>query len=391
MSGLRAAPTVELITMLPGEEVWSRFGHSALFVGEDGSEWVFSFGHATFARLSFAVEYLLGESRYHIERWTWERTLQVYRKRDRTVIRQRLNLAPEQARMVLTRLERAMLPENRAYVYDQLLVNCATKIRDILDAATEGALSRGAAFLPEGRGRTYRSLTLQALGGAPFFQGLIDILTGSNQERIVADYELGYLPLYLMEMVAVASNTVGGKPVPLADAPRTFYTRVGPPLGGGLYTARRLALIGGLLAMLLFWLAARQLAKRRASLPERVLDLAGAAVLGAFAFISSLCGAVFLFNQLFSRDADYGTNENFLVFCIADFLLLPIAWRLLRGRVPALRRFQTVYLEIRLLILAVLVLLKLPGLLIQDNWAFLGSVACVLLGLRLASRARGLL
>ena len=91
--------------------------------------------------------------------------LAVYAREDRTLWRQRLPLPPETARRLAQRLHAADVREATFYLYHHFNDNCTTRIRDLIDEATDGALRQGAMVPsdPPLRRYVYRGFTGETL------------------------------------------------------------------------------------------------------------------------------------------------------------------------------------------------------------------------------------
>jgi hypothetical protein len=76
------------------------------------------------------------------------------------------------ARAIETQLWSDVREENRYYYYDHFRDNCATRLRDMIDRATGGALSVAARYT-----RTFRS-SAGALSGMPLLLVISDLITG---------------------------------------------------------------------------------------------------------------------------------------------------------------------------------------------------------------------
>ncbi len=137
---------VELIVVEPGDMIASRFGHIGLRVidTKHQSDMFFDYGNARYRHITFAIDYLKGGCRFFLAKRAWRIDAAKYREENRTIIRQRLNLTADQKERLIRHLDREVMPENREYVYDQLLDNCSTRLRDLLDDVTAGALRRAA-------------------------------------------------------------------------------------------------------------------------------------------------------------------------------------------------------------------------------------------------------
>jgi hypothetical protein len=142
--------------------------------------------------------------------------LSIYRYADRTIWIQPLPLTAEQKQKVIAKLEHDILDENKYYAYDHFDDNCTTRIRDILDDVTGGALS---SMKEPVDNRTYRDLAREGFFGMRIPLLGTDIAMGRSTDRVPSYYERMFLPQYLREAVA---KKFGIQPIPI-------YERKGPP------------------------------------------------------------------------------------------------------------------------------------------------------------------
>jgi hypothetical protein len=213
------APRVFVMTMGPGDAVWERFGHNALWVSDPatGRDVAYNYGMFDFGQENFFRNFALGRMRYWMAGIDAGATLQHYAAMNRWVEVQELNLTPEQARALAAFLEANERPENREYLYDYYRDNCSTRVRDAIDrvlggrlrAATEGAAS----------GSTFRSHTerLTAAGPAdvPIFTGLMGGL-GPAADRPISRWEEMFLPFALRDRLReMRVPDAAGRMVPL--------------------------------------------------------------------------------------------------------------------------------------------------------------------------------
>src|SRR5262249_47286659 len=162
-------PSIELITMGPGNDIFEAFGHATLCVTDalqpDGV--CYNYGITNFRDPPKLVwDFVRGKARFWVGPTSRARTLDSYTRNDRTIYIQRLALAPERARALAAALARDLLPENRYYLYHHFKDNCTTRLRDHLDRASGGAFH--AAFADRATGATLRQLsTTGYLGDVP--------------------------------------------------------------------------------------------------------------------------------------------------------------------------------------------------------------------------------
>jgi hypothetical protein len=374
-----AEPIVELVTIGAGDAIWTRYGHTALRVHDpaSGRDRVYNYGYAPFGEPSFIWHFLRGEAYFFLGVSSWTETLGDYRSENRTIELQRLHLTRAQTSELVQRLRWNARPENREFRYDHHLDNCSTRVRDLLDDVTQGALRRAVeGWDPD---RSYRTYTLDGARGRLEVAIGMDILGGLSQERRVDGWAELYLPVYLQQAVAAAELEVDGETRPLAGPIEVVYQRRGPPaLQGSRYRGRWVVVASGLVLalalILLGWLA-----RRWGGVWPR---LAGLLVL-AVALFSGLVGVILAGLMAISRLPDFRWNENVLIFLPLDLALVGTAFRwLVLGR-RWIGRWLRAYLDLRLVSLALLAVLKPIGLMPQDNWAFLAFMGVVIVGLRL--------
>jgi hypothetical protein len=188
---------VSLLTMLPGDEVYALFGHTAFRVTDPalGLDRTYNYGTFDFDQPFFIARFARGLLDYQLSVSTWERTLAQYRYLGRPIIEQRLAL-PLGAKQDLFRfLETNYLPENRAYRYDFFFDNCSTRPRDALERALGQRLDYGGY---EPRGETFRNLIQPYLEAQPLTDLGIDLGLGAPTDREATDREAMFLPLELM-------------------------------------------------------------------------------------------------------------------------------------------------------------------------------------------------
>jgi len=232
-SGLR----IVLLTMGPGDEVWEKFGHNAIWVHDpaSGGEKAYNYGMFDFRQENFILNFARGRMNYWMQGFDAYGTLGLYQEHNRSVWAQELNLTPAQARQVKALLEENELPQNRFYRYDYYRDNCSTRVRDIIDRVTGGALKRATANAPSGT--TYRwhtrRLVGQGAGNAPIFTA-IDFGLGPAADRPISRWDEMFLPMKLRDEVAALRITgADGRPVPLVAHQQTLFAATRPPEPAG--------------------------------------------------------------------------------------------------------------------------------------------------------------
>lgn len=266
-----ADPEVSLVTMGPGEDVFSRFGHAALCVRDTQTPQgrCYNYGTAEFASFEGLLwDVLRGRARFWVSVVDEPHMIEEYaRVEDRTVWRQVLPYPVEARRRLAYRLAWDALPEHRFYVYHHYRDNCTTRLRDHLDAVSDGALSSARSRATE---RTWRERTLEGLSSDVRLLGLAELLLGRTLDATMNRWEEMFLPAVLREEVQRATGV----------APVVLSTRAHPLPEGE--PGRGLGLLGGVGALLaVLGLGAGQRRSRALSLGSRALLVTALTLLGA--------------------------------------------------------------------------------------------------------------
>lgn len=139
---LSPAARMSLLTVGPGEDLYSVFGHTAIRVNDPAQNLDVTYGWGGFRyEDNFYVKFLRGTLPYYIDAYDMYPFLYAYQAENRTVREQVLNLSPVQKQQLYAVLLKNMLPENRTYQYKFFYDNCATRPRDKLAEACGDSLT----------------------------------------------------------------------------------------------------------------------------------------------------------------------------------------------------------------------------------------------------------
>ena len=308
----RHYPVVELVTMGIGSLVWEKHGHIALCVRyrQRHRDRCYNYGTADFANpLSMAWGFFRGTQSFWASKSTPGSMLRIYERTDRTIWVQPLPLTPEQEQQVIDKLESDIRPENRYYAYDHFWDNCTTRVRDIIDDATDGALSSMDEPAPK---ETIRDLAREGFYGMRGVSLITDIAMGRPTDRPPSYWERMFLPQFLREAV---SKRFGIEPL-------VVYQRRGPPHPDDGPSGRFL------LACIIILITAPTWASRLFGRFHRT-------AIGFAIFVPVVLGLVLWFLAIISPLSYVQYNESLLIFFPFDLalLVLPAAQRRLYGRV----------------------------------------------------------
>jgi hypothetical protein len=311
------------MTMGPGRLVWERFGHNAIWIHDpaDPPDQAYNYGLFDFRQQNFVLRFIKGQMWYWMDGFPAETYVHTYRRDNRSVYLQELNLPPA-ARLELQRFLRwNQEPAHRFYHYDYYRDNCSTRVRDALDRVLGGAIRAQTESVPSGT--TYRFHTQRLTANDPLiFTGLL-LALGQGVDRPISQWEEMFLPMEMREHLrGVRIPGPDGRLVPLVASERTLFesTATPPPPIPPRWLARYLFL-GLLLGAGAAWLGG--MARR-----DRPARLAFGIVAGGWALVVGLAGVVLAGLWSFTDHVMAYRNENLFQvnpLALVAALLLPFA------------------------------------------------------------------
>jgi hypothetical protein len=222
--------TVGVMTFGPGDHPFFKFGHDAIWIHDRaaGSDRVYNFGTFTFDSPRLILDFLHGRMTYWLSVSSLAATQSVYERENRSIVVQELSLDPEVKRALRARLDANARPENRAYKYDYFLDNCATRVRDAIDASVGGRL-RASARDP---GRlTLRGQALRMMAGYLPLYVALDLILGPDVDRPVDRWAESFIPEELSRVLGEVAvpGPAGTQPL-VVRTTEMFHPRRAPPL-----------------------------------------------------------------------------------------------------------------------------------------------------------------
>jgi hypothetical protein len=221
--------TVSVMTMGPGAMVWERFGHNAIWIHDPvrGTDLTYNYGLFDFRQHNFILRFVRGQMWYWMAGFPAEQYLEEYKRNNRSVWVQELDLPPRARLQLQEFLTWNALPENRFYHYDYYRDNCSTRVRDAIDRVVNGAVRRATAAVPEPA--TYRFHTQRLTTNDPLIYTGLLLALGEGVDRPLTAWEEMFLPLKLREHLRrVTVPGPGGRPVPLVKSERTLFSSTAP-------------------------------------------------------------------------------------------------------------------------------------------------------------------
>jgi len=371
---------IHIVTVGQGDDLFARFGHIGAVVDdrEHRTRKVYNFGTFDFSDPDLQIKYARGFLLYWVSVSSYRGFVQAYEHYNRDVVLRTLALSDEEAAEVAHRLELNARPENREYQYRHYLDNCCTRIRDLIDDVTGGAISRDR---KKGTtGRTFRDWTRRALDGMPIYSAIILYSLGPAIDRPISRWDEEFLPEVLSEDLddVILSN---GRA--LVENSRVVMKRNGPPVGATVDIVE-IGVLGGIGLVLAFGLFVPLFSRRR-GLANRALGTG----LTVYGLIAGLGGLMLVLYWTWTTHYDTHYNENLLLTPVTHLWLLGPGVKLLfKGDLGArTARFLELYLLASMAIVLVDVALKL-GPFIQNNWNVVAFAALADAALYTALRRR---
>jgi hypothetical protein len=315
--------TISLVTMGPGDVVYERFGHNAIWVHDSlrHRDTQYNYGLFDFRQKNFILRFIQGRMLYAMGGLDAAASMADYAEHNRSIWVQELNLTPAQRADLRDFLAWNAQPANRQYRYDYYRDNCSTRVRDALDRVLGGRIRAATDTAPAGT--TFRFHTARLTTNNPLmFTGLM-LGLGEPVDRPISKYEEMFLPLAFREHIrSIRVPGPDGSEVPLVRSEQTVYlsTAEAPPAAPPAWLPAYLALgfvLGGAL-----WFGAARAAESGAA---RAL-LAG--VGGLWGLCSGVAGLLLAGLWLFTDHAAAWHNENLFQYspvALPLAVLLPLA------------------------------------------------------------------
>ncbi len=223
-------PKVDLYSFGVGPEIFEKFGHTALcltYARNTRGDWptiCFNYGVTNFHDPAALVwGFMRAEQKFWVEPTPLSHMQRFYEAEDRDIFRQRLPLSDEEALQIADKLWFDIRPENRYYIYHHFKDNCTTRLRDMIDKATDARTPEpGGLLRKDSNDRvplSFRGYGRRGMSEFTAIIGISDFITGRNLDYYPTVWESMFHPLELRDMVESR----------LGVTPEVIYKRRGPP------------------------------------------------------------------------------------------------------------------------------------------------------------------
>ncbi len=305
---------VYLLTSGPGDGVYTKIGHSALWVSGGGKrETVFNWGAYDASQDNFLWHFFMGSAEYKLTMMSRPYNLKRVKENNQSLIAQHLDISPNMKLQLAAELARLARPENHTYTYHWETQNCATLIRDLINEVTDEGLS---SLPPLEDVTTRRFEVLRHLESSWWAWFGWHYMGSDYGDRVYDRWSKMHIPQSLSEGVAQASIQWEGENVPRPLVDKTCVLNQGdsvssePPQRGLLLWG-----LGLIIAVLGWW-------SRDKPKPYRVPTC-------LFFMFSGGLSTFFIVCWLFCSLEGYGFNENWFFSNPLHFL---VAWRIWQGK-----------------------------------------------------------
>ena len=367
---------IQLVTIDPGAPIYSWWGHTALVVTDTEHDLsrFYNYGLFSFQREGFFKNFAMGRLLFEVGSIPTQMALDHYRNENRSIRIQTLDLPPQTKVEVAMFLEENILPENRQYLYDHYNDNCATRVRDILDASTGGKLAE---FTKGPADTSFRKITRRFTHRHWFMDALLMYLMSGVIDDPISRWKTMFLPTELELYIGSLALAGDDGSSPLVMETELWFESLDQPklLDEAPSPVPRMLLLG--LAVGLF-----------VCLPAFFFggSIGYRIYLGVFAGIVGLAigipGTLLSFMSLFTNHTVTFWNENLFLTNIVTLFIIPL------GITFAFGKFRKIHLTIWLFHIIssiILILLKIFPAFDQGNWDIIALFVPVYCGFGIGS------
>lgn len=324
---------ISLLTCGPGEPIYSKYGHSALWVFDPAQriDRVYNYGTFDFYSNKFYLEFIKGTALYNLSVSNFQRFYLEYEGENRSIAGQELNLTPAERQYLFELLEENYKPENRHYLYDFLFQNCSSLIRDIVWKATSGRYS-----IPEASEtkHSFRSMMIPYLSKSPWLMNGMFLVMSHRSDREANPWDQMYLPDYMYDWFDAAINQEGES---LVSKSQTLFLPQSENKKKSFLTHPNFIL--ALILLLVLWLTFREVKYKRTLRP----------VDSVLFFFSGIMGILMIYMWCCSKHLVTHQNLNLMWAFPLHFLVAIMIW--IRGTHPYIRLYARIMAPIALVFL----------------------------------------
>lgn len=222
---LSSKAEISLLTCSPGNEMYSLFGHSAIRIKDPllRIDYIFNYGTFDFNEPNFYTKFAQGKLPYILSIGQYRNFKYSYEQQKRSIYEHKLNLDSINRQKMWDALMINYKPENRAYKYDFLFDNCATRVRDMFERTNTSKIEYSYAD----QEKSFRDILYEYLAPFKWLEWGISTILGKPCDRTATTWEYMFIPdylMYVMETATVDGNKLLGEKKVIYQAPDTIKT-----------------------------------------------------------------------------------------------------------------------------------------------------------------------
>lgn len=212
-----------LITCTPASEIYQYYGHTALWLQNytQGLELIYDYGVFDFDSPNFILRFVLGRTDYTVGGSDPGRFFYNWQQRGCTVMADHLMLNQEELHRLAAAVMSDYETEGWTYRYNFFYDNCATRVRDMIEASLDGYIVYSDSVRPQ----SLRTIVHEHSKGYDWSTFGQDLLLGAKADKGANRSEQQFAPLVLRETLLGAGVMRNGGLDLLID--NTFKTAQG--------------------------------------------------------------------------------------------------------------------------------------------------------------------
>lgn len=199
---------IHLLTCTQGEQVWSKYGHTAVRVIDPANhlDIVFNYGLFNLMADDFYIKFVKGETYYQLGIEPYSYFIAFYSSIGRKTYWQELNLSVEQKQRIFDALMTNYHPDNRYYLYNFVFDNCATRPYHLIKQALQDTITSDYQGYVN---HDFRSTISHYTGPHSWVDFGINLVFGQEADQAMTNEERLFLPEELMNYFAHARLSDG--------------------------------------------------------------------------------------------------------------------------------------------------------------------------------------
>ena len=192
---------VSIVTAGPGNELYEKFGHSAIRIKDPvlNLDLIYNYGIFDFDAPNFYTNFAQGKMYYLLARYDFKYFMASYKKDKRWLKQQVLNITVNEKQQFFNYLEKNALKENATYMYDPFFNNCASKLSDIIKIVLKSKVNLQSDKIANNK--SLRTLMDQEINWNTWGSFGINLIAGTILDIPRNQLAYNYLPDYLYKTI----------------------------------------------------------------------------------------------------------------------------------------------------------------------------------------------